>query len=157
MELRLIVTVLIVVWIAAVECRYPYEDTYRQGYIVPYRYKRRHIPHDRDFSVDTHHDEYNDRYNPREDSYYKPKLYSSHYYPDGSYSSAGGYRRRYRDYGPYLRPRGLGGYKKNHGISDYDYGHYRRRNSRVQRRQLDGDDINYGGQNSFTGLGIRFN
>ncbi|GFR04917.1 uncharacterized protein TNCT_464351 [Trichonephila clavata] len=114
--------------IAITECRYPYEDTYRAGDIVPYANERRQndryggnlggykrgggypIPGRRDDRI-------------RRDRYDRTGPYDG-YMPSDVYPMDMDRRRRRNN--SQLRPRGLGGNKKYYGSYDYEYNKNRR-------------------------------
>ncbi|GFT34404.1 uncharacterized protein NPIL_177581 [Nephila pilipes] len=131
--------------IVITECRYPYEDSYRAGDIVPFGNDRRH--NDRyggnlggykrgDYPIPGRRDDrtYKDRYD-------RTGPYDG-YLPSDTYPMDMNRRRR-RNHSQ-LRPRGLGSNKKYYGSYDYDYNKNRRP---YPRKSMPGfysyDDSNY--------------
>ncbi|CAL1275829.1 unnamed protein product [Larinioides sclopetarius] len=125
-DMKVCIFLTVVIGIAIVECRYPYEDTYRAGDIVPYGNRQAQ----------------NDQYGPNIGGYQRPRFpvygNSNDRLPRSRYDKQGPYngyipipsgiypRETNRRRRTQLRPRGLGGNKKYYGNDEYDYGKNRR-------------------------------
>lgn len=139
----------VIIFAATVESRYPYDDTYTPGDIVP---------------------GLNGRYNyGRESGYVRkqgqrggysrvlPKKNTGYGRDDALLNRD--YRRRYKDHDYSLPPRGFGdyGYNRQYERPGYDYGRQRRPQVNGPPRYYDEDQIDYGGykQNN-NGRGTRY-
>ncbi|KAG8196658.1 hypothetical protein JTE90_006568 [Oedothorax gibbosus] len=154
MNVLIISTFLVLcVSIAITESRYPYEDSYRPGDIVPTYTKDRRLIRDRDGGrypigrVPGTRGGYpgNRGGYPGNRGYPVPGISGIGLNRDGpyvDYHPSDYDRRRRRNH---LPPRGLGGHnKRNYDNYDYDYGGYRRQ-SRVRGPGLySNDDYGYG-------------
>lgn len=140
-------SVFVIISAAAVESRYPYDDTYTPGDIVPGlngRYGRE--------------SGFVRKHGPR--GGYSPILpkktgYGKHR-EDGLLNRD--YRRRYKDHDYNLPPRGLGGhgYDRQYERPGYDYGRGRPHVG-VPPRYYDEDQLDYGGyRKSNIGRGTRY-
>ncbi|GIY89863.1 uncharacterized protein CDAR_405711 [Caerostris darwini] len=114
-NVNLLIAVSLLVFVAIIDCRYPYEDSYRQGDIVPYgndRYRGNNGGYSRErYPIYGNRDDQYQR--DRQDRRSYPRRIPSDQYPNTNRRQRGQFRPR------------LGGNKKYYD-NDYDYGKNRR-------------------------------
>lgn len=144
---------------AAVDSRYPYEDSYAPGDIVPNGNARYPYGRDTGYARRQRGGLYGGALNRRHRNiggYIGGYTGGYGVYRDDALQDRN-YRRRNRDYDTYLPPRGIGGYNKPYPRSiDYEYERRRRPKVVGPPRYYDEDEFNDGGYRRGVGKDIGY-